>query len=88
MFPPPQQGLLQQPYQYTGNTVNNPFALTSIMEESTMPSLDPQQQQGITYLPVQVTQYAVVGTNPFEQQQQQQQQQQGQAQRNSNLIDM
>lgn len=117
VFPPPQPqqiqtGLLQQqPYQFTGNTVNttgnNPFALSSIMEEpSLMSSLDPQQQAaaqaaaGITYLPVQVTQYAVVGSNPFEQsqaqaqaqaqQQQSQGQQQGQqqGQRNSNLIDM
>ncbi|KAK5779087.1 hypothetical protein RI543_002972 [Arxiozyma heterogenica] len=88
-------GYSQQPVHLnnttTGNT--NPFILNSIVEEpSVVPTLDPQQQiatAGITYLPVQVTQYAVVNTNPFEQTQeqeqhphQQQQQQQQQQQHN------
>lgn len=93
-------GYSQQPYHMNGVTTGNtnPFILNSIVEEpSVVPTLDPQQATttaGITYLPVQVTQYAVVNPNPFEQVQEQnqkqvtQQQQQQQQHRNSNLIDM
>ena len=72
----------QQPYPMTGTIApsnNNPFVLNSIAEE---PSVVPTAQ--ITYLPVQVTQYAVVNTNPFETVQEQHQKQRT----SNNLIDM
>lgn len=95
-------GYSQQPVHLNNTTAGhtNPFILNSIVEEpSVVPTLDPQQQittAGITYLPVQVTQYAVVNTNPFEQTQEQEQeqhphphqQQHQQQQHNSNLIDI